>query len=122
MYMRGAAAVLLVCSVDFPTSTLSLSTWHEMVIQTLPHIDRMYVAMNKIDLNPDHDTADVRAWAEAHGCKFFMTSAKDAQSVWQMFVHIAEAIAAADQKSNLIVPTTQEIVERPVTQPKCCSG
>jgi Ras-related protein Rab-5C len=122
MYMRGAAAVLLVCSVDFPASTLSLSTWRKMVIQTLPHVDRMYVAMNKIDLDPDRDTADVRAWAEAHGCKFFITSAMDAQSVWQMFVYIAEAIAAANQKSNGLMPTAQELVERPVTQPKCCQG
>jgi 50S ribosomal subunit-associated GTPase HflX len=96
--------------------------WHEMVRQALPLIDKIYVAMNKIDLDPAHDTAEVRAWAEAHGCKFFVTSAKDAQSVGHMFVEIAEAVAAANDRPNPHAPSTQEIVEKPEREGKCCRG
>jgi small GTP-binding protein len=54
MYLRGAAAVILVCAVDAPASFRSLNMWLEMVGQTLSHLDTIYLAANKIDRQAIH--------------------------------------------------------------------
>jgi Ras-related protein Rab-5C len=122
MYLRGAAAVVLVCAVDAPASFTSLNIWFEMVDQTLSHVDALYLAVNKIDLEPAFDCTDARAWAVAHNCRFYMTSAKCGDSIGVLFRDLARAVAAAmADRMRPTMPITQEIGDIDEEEGmKCC--
>jgi len=70
MYMRGSAAVILVCSVDSADSVTALDDWFDLIQETMGGQVSLYLVLNKMDLPMTIDPAAPEKWAAEHLCKF----------------------------------------------------
>lgn len=96
MYIRSSHAVILVCSVDSPTSVLSLQNWDDLIHDVLGDFTNIYITLNKIDLDAQFDSSSVEKWALGQGYKFFKTSAKDNSTIKALFGDVAENLTNVD--------------------------
>lgn len=98
MYMRGCAAVVLVCSTDSFESVKHLDNWLAIITETVSDLENICVVLNKIDKEPAFDPATAEEWADAHHCKFYRCTATDRTTVDPVFQDIATAIAKVTQQ------------------------
>jgi small GTP-binding protein len=90
MYIRNAAAAILVVDITNQYSFDKVDIWLNMAEEHCGKGCAIYVVANKIDLEPAMQIDDIRNWATNHTFPFFKTSAKDYESVARLFERVAE--------------------------------
>jgi small GTP-binding protein len=101
MYTRGCSAAILVCATDSKDSVTALDGWLRMVHETIASLQNIYVALNKMDLEPTFDPIVPETWARERGFKFFRTSAKDKSTVDPLFQEVAESLIVRGESSDV---------------------
>ena len=109
MYSRNAIAALLVIDITKLDSYQSRDSWISILrANCLPQC-KIYVAANKIDLektNLQVPLTDLREWANTNGFPIFLTSAKDYQSIDNVFRQISmDIIESMKSMTDRIHPT-----------------
>jgi small GTP-binding protein len=94
MYTRGCSAAILVCTTDSIESVTALDGWLKIIQETVSSLQNIYVALNKIDLDPVYDLSIAEGWARKHGFRYYRTSAKDKSTIDPLFQDIAESLVA----------------------------
>ncbi|OHT03264.1 Ras-related protein Rab-22A [Tritrichomonas foetus] len=121
MYMRGSAAIILVCAKDSDDSVTSLDKWYSMISDKINvSVVSIYVVLNKIDIDSNEFDEEVpRKWAASHGCKFFRTTAKDYDCVERLFIEIANDVSSL-QNSAVYENSRETLRPNSVKKEKCC--
>jgi small GTP-binding protein len=117
MYIRGCAAVVLVCAADSFESFASLESWHQLLQLHAPGLQHLYLVVNKIDRPEQFDFGAATAWAKAHNAKHFRTCAAQGETVLPVFQEVAEDLAGHntvnENASSLVIPEAN-------TRSQCC--
>lgn len=93
MYLRGAAAVIFVCSPDQSNSVEDLKKWKELLEKTPDLKMHGYVVLNKSDLADDSAILPSQQFAKDNNYAYFLTSAKNNTNITELFNKIAEDVA-----------------------------
>jgi small GTP-binding protein len=101
MYMRACAAAILVCAMDSIESVNALDGWLKIVRDNDENLQNIYVALNKIDLEPAFDASMAEKWAKDRGFGFFRTSAKDKKTVDPLFQAVAESLIIRNKQGEM---------------------
>ena len=119
IYSRGCAAAIFVVSVDLPESLSNLHIWFDIIQGKCLHTCKMYIVVNKVDLGHNEIVNETEMLAKERGYSFFLTSAKDYNSVFNLFQNIANdlsedmnAVDENNEKANHLV--------RNDDKKKCC--
>jgi small GTP-binding protein len=83
-FYRGSRAAALVYDVTNPASLENLPHWYEEVRQAASG-QRFLVVGNKIDLDPDHDSTQAKAFAASIRAPLVLTSALTGERVDDIF-------------------------------------
>lgn len=115
IYVRGAAAAILVYDVSEPSSLSSLDQWLSILLEESENV-HLYVVANKIDLKDDYLVEDKEGkhYADQIHALFFKVSAKEAKGINDLFTAIAQDVSG---NSDYVVRT---ISERNSNSEKCC--
>lgn len=118
-YARGANAALICYDTTSVDSWTNVEGWLEELRRFTTDGCLVYLVGNKIDL--DERVSSVRAdeWAKANGFKLFLTSARIAQGVDDLF----EAVAHDLYGTRVQVETTSDKVvdlKKSQSKQKCC--
>lgn len=87
-FYRGSRTAALVHDVTNPDSLAHLQGWYEEIIAIVPQ-QRFLVVGNKIDLQPDYDTATAKRFAASIKAPYLTTSASTGEGVQKMFLGMA---------------------------------
>lgn len=90
MYTRGAQAAIIVFNIQDEDSFTAVHEWVEFIQRSELYRCKIYIAANQIDLGQTSVLSKARTWAGSNQYRFFVTSAKDYESVSEMFQCIAE--------------------------------
>ena len=85
---RGSRMAALVHDVTNPDSLANLQSWYEEIITVVPG-QRFLVVGNKIDLQPDYDTAEAKRFAASIKAPYLTTSASTGAGVQKLFLGMA---------------------------------
>lgn len=102
-YFSGAAGVLAVADFTKRSTLFDLDFWVRKVASVAGNVP-VVITVNKSDLilDAEYDLPEVRAFAAARGCEYFLTSAKTGEHVEEAFQALANAVA---QRMLARVPT-----------------
>ena len=118
MYMRGSAAVLIVCAHDSIESVKSLDGWYRLASDNAPDA-LFYVVFNKSDLKCEFDELEPMQWADSHNFKFFKVTSKSNNEITAMFQYIAEDIANSHRNVTIHNPSVS-LEKLKENDKKCC--
>ena len=90
MYSRNASAALIVTDLSSDMGFESVEEWLKVIKENCPPNCKIYCVGNKTDLQPAFPIENLKSWAESNGFPFFLTSAKNRETVIPVFVKIAD--------------------------------
>uniref|UniRef100_A0A0B6ZNC9 Uncharacterized protein n=1 Tax=Arion vulgaris TaxID=1028688 RepID=A0A0B6ZNC9_9EUPU len=98
-FYRNAQAILLVFSVDEPSTLLYLSRWEQDAREYAPTAQRFLVG-NKIDMDRLVSQETMEHFASSHDCEFvFLTSAKTGQGIADVLKTVAQHLLNFHKKT-----------------------
>jgi small GTP-binding protein len=118
LYVRGCAAVVLVCAADSTESFSSLDDWLRLLNESVPDLQHIFLAVNKVDRPPQFDFATAVSWAKNHRAKVFQTCAMQRDTVLPVFQAIAEDIAGSEMACR--ERASPIVIDRSSTRRGCC--
>ena len=115
IYFRNSSAAIVVFSLTSRSSFRDLEEWIAFFLQHAGAHAKVFVAGNKSDLMEEYEVVpdEARAWAEANGYAFFLTSAKTGDGVEELFSHVAVDLAKTKAKTTVKMKPSEE-------KDRCC--
>ncbi|CAG5135901.1 unnamed protein product [Candidula unifasciata] len=99
-FFRNTSAVLLVFSVDEPSTLSYLSKWEENVKEYAPTAQRFLIG-NKVDKDQLVSQEAAQHFAAFHNCEFvFMTSAKTGQGISEVLSTVGQHLLSRHKKAS----------------------
>jgi signal recognition particle receptor subunit beta len=120
MYSRNAIAAVIVVDVTRKETADSLDAWLGLVRQNCAPSCGVFIAANKMDLMPMVSLAELEKRSKSLGAQFFKVSAKDFESVSQLFDGVAEVVDRMMTRGPPTPLTPQN--SQPSTDKSCCTG
>ena len=117
MYTRGSHAAVVVFNIHDEDSFRNLDKWIDLINRNESFNCKIYIAANKIDLGKTPILDEAIEWAKQKKYVLFLISAKDQQSIINMFQHIAEDLSRAE---GYKYRQATNVMEAKNVQPKCC--
>lgn len=116
-YVRGCAAIIIVCSVDDPESINCLDVWYNLAKEHNNDFI-LYVLQNKCDMEVEFDER-VMEWADSKGGRFFKVTAKERATLEPFLERLADDMSHL----NIESPEHEEAVvkEKNEEKKKCCT-
>ncbi|KNC52020.1 RJL family GTPase [Thecamonas trahens ATCC 50062] len=96
-FYRDTQGAMLVFDVSSRSSFADLEAWIREAEQYGAGDAQIIVVGNKVDLDRTVSAKEGKAWARAHGYEYFEASAKSGEGVDDIFEHLFESIASANQ-------------------------
>lgn len=90
IYARSATAAVIVFDISKPQTFDSADNWLEILNNNKTNECAIFAVTNKMDLEPKLDSKLVEKWAFMNKAYFAQTSAKDFNSVQNLFIAVAE--------------------------------
>ena len=101
MYSRGCSAAVLVYSIESQDTFQNIGTWIELLHESGEKNCKIYIVANKIDLGESKLVDMGRTFSEENGYAFFITSAKDYNSVFPVFQRVADDLAESEDAKDI---------------------
>lgn len=121
VYYRSTSAAIVVFSLTNLQSFHSLPAEIETFFNVAGESAIVFIAANKSDLDDEFELSfeECQQWANKHGYKIYLTSAKTGEGIQQMFSDLAHELFKAHQHQIVGKERGKKIEE---TQPKGSSG
>ena len=120
MYLRGAAAAILVIDGSNASSYDSIQPWYDTLADNRSQGCLVYLVVNKSDLEREVSMACVKEWADAAGVPVFETTAKEYSSIEPVFQRIAEDLSSKIQDVDDFGNATRRKLELKSEKKNCC--
>lgn len=121
MYLRGAAAAVLVIDGSNANSYDSIQPWYETLADIRAQGCLVYLVVNKSDLGQAVSMTRVNEWASSAGVLVFETTAKEYSSVEPVFHRIAQDLSEKIQEvDDFGITATRRRLELKSEKRKCC--
>ena len=110
IYFRNSSAAIVVFSLTNRSSFRDLDEWILFFLQHAGNQARVFIVANKSDLIEEFEvsTDEARAWAETNGYPFYLTSAKTAAGVDDLFTSVAVELARTKPKTTVKLKPGEE--------------
>ncbi|OHS94375.1 Ras-related protein RHN1 [Tritrichomonas foetus] len=118
IYLRNADAAILVIDLTSPDSYDHRFDWINCVEEANQNRTKIYIVANKIDLESKIQPEEIEMWAKEDAYKFFITTAKDHESVKAVFSQIVRDLEA--EGKVFATPITEPIREPRTHSNSCC--
>lgn len=120
MYLRGAAAAILVIDGSVANSYDSIQPWYDTLADIRSQGCLVYLVVNKSDLEQAVSITRVHEWADAAGVPVFETTAKEYSSVEPVFLNIAQDLSDKIQEVDDFGNATRKKLELKSERRRCC--
>ncbi|KAJ3425298.1 ras family-domain-containing protein [Anaeramoeba flamelloides] len=102
LYYRKVQAAIFVFDITDKNSLNGLSFWYDQLKQELKTLPLLVVAANKIDLKENNQNYEElintgKKYSKKIGAKFYITSAKTAEGIKEIFEYISNTIVEMDK-------------------------
>jgi small GTP-binding protein len=118
IYYQGADVAIFVYDVTNPDSATDLDTWFQGFTNATSRPYYGIVVANKIDLQPDADSAQMERWAEERKLGFVKTSAKTGENVDALFTMAVQGAFLV--RNNRVFEKASATGDKERNEKKCC--
>lgn len=94
MYSRNSSASIIVVDLTNHDSLVAAENWYKLVKDNCPPSCKVYAVGNKIDIPPSFSQEEFFDWAKEKGIPYFLTSAKQFETVTPLFQKIGDDLVA----------------------------
>lgn len=101
MYSRGCSAAVLVYSIESQDTFQNIEAWIDLLHESGEKNCKIYIVANKIDLGETKLIEMGRNFAEKNDYQFFVTTAKEFDSVCPVFQRVADDLAESDSMRDV---------------------